>query len=254
MSKDSAPTPGSALPEQFRNRIVCADSLELMRQLPDGCIDLVVTSPPYNLRAARVRGVEPRGRWRQPTVLMNGYDRHGDDLPPARYTAWQRACLEEMLRLLPEHGAAFYNHKWRIQNGRLDDRHELVVGLPLRQIIIWRRRGGLNFNHRFFLPTYEVVYLLAKPGFRLVPKASALTDVWDIPQVRGSAHPAPFPLELARRAIASTQAHTVLDPFMGSGTTAVAAQQLGRVFLGIDHSPVYCALARQRLAGDPDRA
>src|SRR5260364_404403 len=75
------------------------------------------------------------------------------------YVAWQRACLIEMLRLLPEHGAIFYNHKWRVQDGLLQDRHDIVGQFPVRQIIIWRRKGGINFNAGYFLPTYEVIYL-----------------------------------------------------------------------------------------------
>ena len=60
-------------------------------------------------------------------------------------------------------------------------------------------------------------------------------------------HPAPFPLELAKRCIESVGEGPVLDPFLGSGTTAVAAQLLDIKWIGIDKSPTYCNLARQRL-------
>src|SRR6266508_3646214 len=123
-----------------------------------------------------------------------------------------------------------------------------VVGFPVRQIIVWKRKGGVNFSDRFFLPTFEVIYLIAKPGFRLVPKANAFTDVWELHQERNNPHPAPFPVELASRIIRSTLARTVLDPFVGSGTTAVAAKVLGRAYIGIDNAAGYCAMARRRLA------
>ena len=54
-----------------------------------------------------------------------------------------------------------------MQAGVLQDRSDIVAGFPVRQVIIWKRKGGFNFNPGYFLPTYEVIYLIAKPGFRL---------------------------------------------------------------------------------------
>ena len=133
-----------------------------------------------------------------------------------------------MMRVLQDDGAIFYNHKWRVQNGLLQDPQDIVEGFPIRQIIIWQRNGGINFNAGYFLPTYEVIYLIAKPKFKLAKKANALGDVWNIPQEKNNPHPAPFPLELAQRCIESVDDGTVLDPFLGSGTTALAAEVLGR--------------------------
>jgi modification methylase len=61
-------------------------------------------------------------------------------------------------------------------------------------------------------------------------------------------HPAPFPVKFAERCIGSTDAKIVLDPFMGSGTTAVAAKNLGRKYIGIELSKAYCEMAEKRLA------
>lgn len=238
-----------ALPVEYRNQIICGDSLQVMNKLPNECVDLVVTSPPYNLRSGTGAGIRRNhsSGSSYPDVMLKGYDRHNDDLPREEYVAWQRACLREMMRLIPEHGAIFYNHKWRIQRGLLQDHREIIEHLPVRQIIIWKRPGGVNFSRRFFLPTFEVVYLIAKSGFRLAPKANALSDVWHITPEQHNPHPAPFPLALPLRIIGATEAQTVLDPFIGSGTTAVAAQRLGRIFVGIDNSPKYCAMARERI-------
>ncbi len=123
-----------------------------------------------------------------------------------------------------------------------------MVGFPVRQIIVWKRKGGVNFSDRFFLPTFEVIYLIAKPEFRLAPRANTLGDVWEIAQERNNSHPAPFPVELPARIIRSTTARSVLDPFVGSGTTAVAATILGRTFLGIDNAASYCEMARERVS------
>lgn len=246
-------TLNTPLPAEYMNRIVQGDAVEVMKRLPDGCIDLVVTSPPYNLRNSAGGGLHRGGIWKNPN-LADGYDGYTDQLPHAEYVAWQRACLAEMLRLIPEDGAIFYNHKWRVQKGLLQDRADILQGFPVRQIIIWWRKGGINFSRSFFLPTYEVVYLIAKPKFRLLPKASNVGDVWAIGPEQQNPHPAPFPVELAERIIRATDAKTVLDPFMGSGTSAVAAVNAGRTYVGIEQSARYVEMAETRLAEITRRA
>lgn len=236
--------------EKHLNRIICADCLEIMRGMPDECLDLVVTSPPYNLKNSSGRGLKhlPGGKWKKP-AMVKGYSDHLDAMPHEEYVEWQRECLREMMRLIKDTGAIFYNHKWRVQNGLLQDRADIVKDFPVRQIIIWRRKGGINFNPYYFLPTYEVIYLIAKPKFKLAPKANSFGDVWEFSQERNNSHPAPFPLELPKRCIESTDAKIVLDPFSGSGTTAIAAKQLGVNYIGIDISPEYCEQATQTLDG-----
>jgi len=226
------------------------DCLEVMRSLPAESIGTVVTSPPYNIKNSTGNGLKStnRGKWPN-AALQRGYEDHGDAMPHDEYVLWQRECLREMMRVLRPDGAIFYNHKWRVQNGRMQGREDIVGGLPVRQIIIWQRDGGINFNPGYFLPTYEVIYLIAKPEFRLVPRANRIGDVWRVPQERNNEHPAPFPLQLAKNCIMSTDNGTVMDPFLGSGTTAVAAKLHGRRWIGIEKSPEYCELARRRIEG-----
>ena len=164
------------------------------------------------------------------------------------YISWQRDFARLAFEKLKKDGAMFYNHKWRVQGGQLERTAEDILrGLPLRQIIIWDRAGGYNFNQNYFLPTFELLYLIAKKDFRLAPKAPRMKDVWRIPPERNSHHPAPFPLALAERCITSTDAKLVLDPFIGSGTTAVAAINSNRDFIGIDRSEKYCKMAHERI-------
>jgi len=235
-------------PDNFINKIICGDTLKIMKQIPDGMVDLVVTSPPYNLKNSTGNGMKDGrgGKWAN-AALQNGYTHHDDCMPHDEYVEWQRDCLVEMMRIIPEDGAIFYNHKWRVQNGLLQDRHDIVSGFPLRQIIIWKRKGGLNFNAGYFLPTYEVIYLIAKPEFKLAPKANAFGDVWEFTQEMGNEHPAAFPVKLIDRIVSSTNAKSVLDPFMGSGTTAMSCINFKRKFIGIDISPQYCEMARKRI-------
>ena len=168
-------------------------------------------------------------------------------MPHDEYVAWQRDCLSEMFRLIKNDGAIFYNHKWRVQAGLLQDRQDIVSGFPVRQIIIWKRKGGINFNKGYFLPTYEVIYLICKPEFKLADGANSYGDIWEFTQEMKNEHPAPFPVALIERIISSTTAQVVLDPFMGSGTTAIAAKKLGRDFVGIEISPEYVELSKRRL-------
>jgi|SRR5579862_7038840 len=235
-------------PDDFINKMVLGDCVKVMKQMPDACVDLVVTSPPYNLKNSTGNGMKDGrgGKWSN-AALLNGYEDHGDNMPHDEYVAWQRECLTEMLRVTKEDGAVFYNHKWRVQDGLLQDRQDIVQGFPVRQIIIWRRKGGINFNPGYFLPTYEVIYIIAKPKFKLAPKANALGDVWEFNQELNNVHPAPFPIKLIERIIGSTNAQVVLDPFMGSGTTALAAKSLDRDYIGIEISKKYCDMAEERI-------
>lgn len=232
----------------FLNKIICGDAIEEMRKLPNNSINLVVTSPPYNLKNSSGNGMKDGrgGKWKN-AALVNGYANYDDNMPYDQYIIWQKNCLNEMMRLLTDDGAIFYNHKWRVQKGLIQDRHEIVSDFPVRQIIIWKRKGGLNFNPGYFLPTYEVIYLIAKPKFKLVPKANAVGDVWEFMQETKNLHPAPFPVPLIERIISSTYANIILDPFSGSGTTAYVAKKLNRNYIGIEISQEYCKLANERI-------
>lgn len=233
---------------EYLNKIICGDCLTVMKQLPDKCVDLVITSPPYNLKNSTGNGMKDGrgGKWSN-AALIKGYATYDDNMPYDEYCRWQRDCLNEMMRLLKEDGAVFYNHKWRVQDGLIQDRREIISDFPVRQIIIWKRKGGINFNAGYFLPTYEVIYLIAKKKFKLVSKANRYGDVWEFMQEQKNAHPAPFPVALIDRIVSSTNAQVILDPFMGSGTTAVVAQGLKRNFIGIELSKEYCEMAEKRL-------
>ena len=219
------------------NTIHQGDCARVMRRIPAGSVDLVFTSPPYNLRTSSGNG---RRNW-------PGYDGHSDDMPHRDYVRWQRRCLTQMMRLLAPHGAIFYNHVYRVQHGRLQGHNDILAGFPVRQIIIWNRSGGTNYNPGYYLPTYEVIYLIANPGFRL---AQSYPDIWRAHQEDSDWIPEipTFPLDLPLTAIQTTGAQVILDPFLGSGTTAAAAKLEGRDYIGIEKSRRYCAIARRRLA------
>ena len=230
------------------NKVHCGDCLELLAKMPALSVDLIVTSPPYNLRNSTGNGMKDGrgGKWPK-AKLIDGYEGHDDCMPHDDYVAWQRKCLKAMMRVIRQDGAIFYNHKWRVQSGLLQDRSDIVAGFPVRQIIIWKREGGINFNPGYFLPTYEVLYLISKPDFKLAPKTNAFGDVWAIPQEKNTPHPAPFPVELAQRCIQSTTGPLILDPFLGSGSSAIAAELCGKAWIGFELSKDYCKVSRERI-------
>lgn len=234
--------------EEYLNKIINADCMDVLRKLPDSSIDLVVTSPPYNLKNSTGNGMKDGrgGKWAN-AALIDGYENYDDCMPNEEYAKWQHEVLMELVRIIKDDGAIFYNHKWRVQAGLMQDRRDIVYDVPLRQIIIWKRKGGINFNSGYFLPTYEVIYLIAKKDFKLAPHMNSYGDVWEIMQEQRNDHPAPFPVELIDRIVSSTTGQIVLDPFMGSGTTAVVAAGLGRDFIGIEKSAKYCEAAMERL-------
>ncbi|MBW1616656.1 MAG: site-specific DNA-methyltransferase [Deltaproteobacteria bacterium] len=236
--------------KKYINKIICGDCLQVMKSIPSESIDLIVTSPPYNLKNSTGNGMKSNtksGKWAG-AALQNGYSHHNDCMPHKEYVEWQNNCLLEMFRLLKNTGAIFYNHKRRVQNGLIQDRDDILKGLPVRQIIVWKRKGGINFNPGYFLPTHEVIYLIPKPNFKLIKGANAYGDVWEFTQEMKNKHPAPFPIALIERIVLSTDAKIILDPFSGSGTTAVTAMGLKRDYIGIDISPEYCKMAEARIA------
>lgn len=233
---------------EFTNKIICGDSLTIMKEIPDESVDIVVTSPPYNLKNSTGNGMKDGrgGKWSN-AALIQGYSDYNDNMPHDEYADWQHLCLKEMYRIIKDDGVIFYNHKWRVQDGLIQDRSDIIRDLPVRQIIIWRRKGGINFNAGYFLPTYEVIYMIPKKNFKLAPKANSYGDVWEFTQEMNNFHPAPFPVALIDRIISSTTGKLILDPFMGSGTTAVVAMGLKRNYIGIDISAQYCEKAEQRI-------
>lgn len=91
--------------------------------------------------------------------------------------------------------------------------------------------------------------MICNKDFKLAKGANKWTDVWEIKQEMKNPHPAPFPEELIDRIISSTTGQIILDPFGGSGTTAVSSKKFGRNFILIEKSGFYCKMAKMRIEG-----
>ena len=227
------------------------DCLEVMATMPDESVDIVVTSPPYNM--GLVPGGNGRGMYRPGASakagrFRDGYGQHDDAMEQNAYDDWQRAVLAECWRV--SRLAVFYNHRPRVEHGILRDPLGNDFGIPLRQRIIWNRGTGIDVNLRSFCTRGEYIYFFAKPDMRLVShSASGMGDVWDLGiEYAVKDHPAPFPLSLPTRCITATGAQSVLDPFVGSGTTLRAAADLGIRGVGIELEAKFCDMAVARLA------
>lgn len=231
--------------------------------LPELCpVDLVLTSPPYNLGtttgggflkighysdSAKMPARGGGGKWNG-GALAKGYGAHDDAMPMDQYIAWQKSVLAALWEKLTPAGAIYYNHKPRVLGGELLTPLAYNPGLPVRQIVIWARAGGVNFSPSFYCATHEWITIFAKPSFRLKSKgASGVGDVWQIPQGPSPEHPAPFPLALAKRAIQTTMPKVVLDPFAGRGTTLRAAKDFGVKSIGIELDERHCETAAKWL-------
>jgi DNA modification methylase len=216
---------------------------------------IVVTSPPYNM--GLVPGGNGRGMYRPGASskggrFRDGYGQFNDAMPQDEYDDWQRRVLSLLWQVIPDDGAIFYNHRQRIEHGKVRLPLGMDFGEPtLRQIITWDRKTAIGPNLRHFAVVAEWVFLFAKPDFRLRDHgASGCGDIWRLGMAQDDhGHPAPFPESLPLRAIDSVhQPRSVLDPFAGTGTTLVAAKRLGVPATGIELNERYCEAAVGRLA------
>ncbi len=239
--------------EAWIDRIYC-QSAEDMGQIPDGSVALAFTSPPYNV------GKE--------------YD---DDFSLPEYLNLIRSVGKEVYRVLLQGGRYVINvanlgRKPYIPLHRyFYEVHTDIGFLPMGEII-WQKSEGANNNCAWgswrsaksprLRDIHEYLLVFSKGDFSRPDKGTsdisgdefmaATLSVWQIPpeSARKVGHPAPFPVALAERVIKlfSYVGDVVLDPFVGSGTTCVAAVKSGRHYVGYDVSAEYCALAVKRVA------
>lgn len=244
--------------EQGGITIYHGDCRELLPSLSG--VALTFTSPPYNTLhsiphlASGLWGKRGGGLGFVNSVNANGYP---DDLDETEYQAQQVGIIEMVASVTVPGGSVFYNHKCRWRKRVLI--HPVIWMRPsnllLRQELIWSRNSSMTLNARMFAPSDERILWFVKPGAPWTwnqPSGSSLLSVWSIRHDSGDGkpHPVSFPIDLPSRAIAavSNPDDLVLDPFMGSGTTLVAAKNLGRNAIGIEKEERYCEIAVERLS------
>jgi modification methylase len=188
------------------------------------------------------------------------YSGVSDKKTEEQYQKEQEDVLNELYRIIKPGGSFFYNHKVRWEKGNLIHPIQWIskTHWTIRQEIIWDRMIAANIRGWRFWQVDERIYWLYKPidskkiGVELTSNHALLTSIWRFPPERNNSHPAPFPLRLPLRCIFSIveekQNAVVIDPYVGSGTSAIAARLLGHSFIGIDISPEYIGMAKKRLS------
>lgn len=227
-------------------RIICGRAED--QHLDAESVDIIFTSPPYN-KGADAWAMGGQGRTRRENGV--GYHSHDDALPDNEYIAWQLAVFAELYRVARPGASFFYNHAPRPRDGRLIDYAALLAYHPdnhwtPRQICVWDKGSTTNHQPVLFWPEFEVIYWFTKgePALpnRPIGRSDTLRSI--IPVQGGTGHkwhPAPFPEALPRYFIEAVYepGMTILDPFMGSGTTLKVALELGCYAIGIEVSAEY---------------
>lgn len=222
------------------NKIYKTDCISLLKQTPDNYIHLTVTSPPYNLGEKHHTG----------NNKFKAYDEYIDDIPEPEYQQQQINVLNELYRATKQGGSVMYNHKNRIRNGKQISPYEwlLKTDWTIKQEIVWRN-GSQNFDKCRFYPMTERIYWLSKGTETDFYNEIGFSDlISDLASGTDKEHKRAFPIILAQRFISCfSKSEIIFDPYMGSGTTAIAAIKEKRNYFGSEISENYCRIAEKRI-------
>ena len=214
------------------------DCLDILPML-DSKVDLVLTSPPYNLGNSHHTG----------SVRHSAYS---DNMPEKEYQRWQKDVLGWLWGVTNDKGSLLYNHKNRIRDGVQITPYEWLLKTDwlVKQELVWRNRSQ-NFDKIRFYPMTERIYWMAKRSDTTLENVINAHDIfeWDSVGTSGQEHKRAFPVRLATNLTACfPDAQTILDPFMGSGTTLRAAKDLNRKAIGIELEERHCEIAANRMS------
>jgi len=244
--------------EKYINQIILGDSLEVLKEIPDNSVDMVFADPPFN--------------------LGKKYNKYNDKKDVEEYLEWCKLWLKELVRITKPTGSIFVHNipKWLIYfasylNEIAYFRHWIAwdaMGAPLGKTLLPRHYGILWYTKEpKGFKFYDIRYphpRCRKCGIvlqdyggkkdKMHPYGPLVSDVWaDIHRIRHrkrrDEHPCQLPVPLIERLILMTtdENDIVLDPFVGTGTTAIAAKRLGRRYIGIDIDPKYVEITKEKL-------
>lgn len=218
-------------------------------------VDAIITSPPYNMNL-RVRNGKYVSRATWPghiNEFATKYQNYKDDLSMDEYFEFQDNFIEKALLIT---NSLFYNIQM-ITGNKIALMHLLgKYAKKIKEIIIWNKEHAEPaVNKNTLNSQFEFIFVFenSKPFHRMFDYCGFArgteTNVWNIKRERNTKHKAGFPVELVKRIINDfiPDNATILDPFMGSGTTGVACKKLNRNFIGIEIDDNYFNIARERI-------
>ena len=209
--------------DKYLNKVINADCLEIMREMPDKCVDLVLTDPPY--------GIDYQGENRPSEKTYSNIENDSGQIDYAELIKEFERIGNTVIIFGAENFYQSLPHKgrWICWDKRPEQLTNEVLGSPFE--LAWMNK----------VSGYYKIYRVIHGGFVNADRQLSGKD---------RLHPTQKPVRLFSHIIQdfSKESDLILDPFLGSGTTAVACKQLKRNFIGIEISPEYCKIAESRLS------
>jgi len=247
------------------NKIHNKDCLDFMKEMSDNSIDMVLTSPPYNT----ARSVKTKRGLKN---LENRYVGYNDNKTDEEYIEWTINILSEAERILVENGCMLYNLSYSSENTHL---MWLVVAeiikrtnLTIADCVVWKKKSALpnNVSHNKLTRIIEYVFVICRKSeistFKTNKKMTGegvtgqkfYENIFNFVEAANNdgatkTHKATYSTELCEKLlnIYAPENAIVLDPFIGTGTTAIACRNLNKRFIGIEISKEYCEIANSKL-------
>ncbi len=212
---------------EYENKIINADCLDILRKLPDKCVDLVLTDPPYGINYQSSRRINKCSKITNDNNLN-----------------WLPIILSELKRISKDTAIWYIFCSWH----HIDKfKQEIDKIKHIKNILIWNKNNfGFGDLKCDFSPKYEMIFFCNE---HTPLNGKRIANVLNFAKSNNSLHPTQKPLDLFETLIwkASQPNDLILDCFSGSGTTAVAAHKLGRRFICIEKDPDYWAASIKRL-------
>ena len=208
-------------PDDFIDKIICGDCLEVMKEIPDKAVDLVLTDPPYGIKRDKGFGGAGGFNGKKP-IARRQYNDNWDKERPSEF------CFKEILRI---------------------GKNILIFGGNYFADILPQNKHWVVWDKLNTMPTFgdcELIWTNAKRN-----SVKKITYQYNglFGKEKRRYHPTQKPVGLIKKLleIYSKEGDLIFDPFLGSGTTAVACLELNRHFIGIELSPEYCEIAKKRI-------
>lgn len=235
------------------NKIIEGDSLQILKQIEDESIDCIITDPPYNLSGKSLKNTNNKtgGSWYKMNETWDVFD---------DYLSFTNTWIKEATRILKKTNSSIIIFCSFHSIGEIVSTLK-SNGFKILNIIVWEKTNAIpNITHRILTHSSEFIiwatnsekWIFNYESMKKYADGKQLRDVWRFPVCQGkerTKHPTQKPLEIFKRLVemASNEGDIILDPFCGSGTTLIAANQLNRKWIGIELKREYIEIANKRL-------